>query len=213
MRHLDPTKDQSYFLYSIPSPVLDHVVFPLAEHKKAKVRAIAREARLPVASKPESQEICFITDDDYRRFLRGNGITESPGPFVDSAGKVLGTHRGVFNYTIGQRKKLGIATGSRQYVIALDVPNNRVVLGDRDELLSRSLTAGEVNLFVDTLPAACSAKVRYTQEAVSCEAKMVDGTLNVTFATPVEAVTPGQSVVLYLGDIVLGGGIIENVYR
>ncbi len=213
MRHHDPDKDQSYFLYSIPAGVLDHVVFPLAGSTKKEVRAIAHEAQLTVAAKAESQEICFIPDDDYRRFLRDNGIVAAPGPFIDTAGKTLGMHHGVINYTIGQRKGLGIATGSPRYVVAIDTKNNMVVLGNKQDLYARSLTAREVNLFVAALPSTCTAKVRSTQTDVPCTAVLAGDELKVTFDSPVEAVTPGQSVVLYHNDIVLGGGIIADVHK
>ncbi|MBN1578610.1 MAG: tRNA 2-thiouridine(34) synthase MnmA [Chitinispirillaceae bacterium] len=213
MRHHDAGKDQSYFLWSILAPELEHVVFPLAEFKKSEVRAIAREARLPVAEKPESREICFIPDNDYRGFLRRSGVVETPGPFIDTAGRVLGTHRGIFNYTIGQRKHLGIAVGSPRYVVAIDASRSTVVLGSREELLTRFLTARETNLFVDTLPVPCTAKVRYTQNDVPCEAAAAGTVVTVNFPEPVEAVTPGQSIVLYDNDIVLGGGIIDEACR
>ena len=210
MRHHDPKKDQTYFLYSIPVEVLEHVIFPLEHLEKNAVRDVAREAGLPVAEKKESQEICFIPDDDYRRFLREHGLSDEPGPMVDTAGKRLGTHRGISNYTIGQRKGLGIATGSPRYVVALRRGDNTVVLGGKEDLLRSSLSAREVNLFVKQLPEVCTAKVRYTQSDVVCNAQMENGVLKVSFPEPVEAITPGQSVVLYDGDIVLGGGIIDD---
>jgi tRNA-specific 2-thiouridylase len=210
MRHHDQQKDQSYFLYSIPAAVINHVVFPLENMTKDEVRKVARSAGLPVAEKKESQEICFIPDDDYRRFLRANGIVEAPGPIIDTSGKKLGSHRGIFNYTIGQRKGLGVATGTPRYVIALRRQDNTVVLGGKEDLLRKTLTAREVNLFVEELPAECTVKVRYTQKDVAAQARMENGELEVSFEEPVEAVTPGQSVVLYYGDVVLGGGIIND---
>lgn len=213
MRHHDTGKDQSYFLYSIPPAVLEHTVFPLADYVKTEVRTLAREAQLPVAEKAESQEICFITDNDYRRFLMQNGIVSGEGPFIDSAGKTIGTHRGIFNYTIGQRKGLGIALGEPCYVVSIDPLRNTVMLGSREHLGADSLTAREVNLFVDELPLKCTAKIRYAHDDVPCYVHLAGNELTVTFEQPVEAVTPGQSVVLYDGDAVLGGGIIENVNR
>lgn len=209
-RHSDDSKDQTYFLYSISQQVLENVVFPLAEFKKHEVRELAHSAAIPVASKPESQEICFITDNDYRRFLRQNGIEEAPGNFYDMKGNILGRHNGIFNYTIGQRKGLGIALGTPRYVVAIDISRNAVIVGDKNELFSSVLFARDVNMFAETLPEKCTAKVRYSQKDIPCSARLVDGSLEVHFNEPVEAVTPGQSVVLYDGDIVLGGGIIEG---
>lgn len=209
-RHHDDVKDQTYFLYSIPQPVLEHVVFPLAEHTKEEVRSIAHTANLPIASKPESQEICFITDNDYRRFLKQNGIEEKPGNFYTMSGTVVGRHKGIFNYTIGQRKGLGIALGTPCYVVAINIRNNAVTVGSRKDLYSSSLYARDVNLFMDEIPAECTAKVRYTQNDVPCFANLNNGILEVLFKEPVESVTPGQSVVLYSGDVVVGGGIIEE---
>ena len=210
MRHPDIQKDQSYFLYSIPAAVIGHVVFPLAGLVKSQVRELARSAGLPVAEKKESQEICFITDNDYRRFLRQHGIPVVPGHIVDTAGNVLGTHNGLFNYTVGQRKGLGVAAGTPLYVVALRKTDNTVVLGPREDLLRTSLSAREVNLYVKELPEVCTAKVRYTQRDVPCRVKLDDGRLSLSFPEPVEAITPGQSVVLYRDDVVLGGGIIED---
>ncbi len=210
MRHKDQNKDQSYFLYGIPPERIDGIVFPLSGYTKSEVRKIAYDAALPVASKPESQEICFIRDNDYRSFLRKMGFHESAGEFVDTSGKILGTHYGIYNYTIGQRKGLGVATGERRYVISIDAGNNRVVLGDRNQLLCSSLVAGELNMFVENLPEYCTAKVRYTQKEVGCKAEIIQGKLYVNFIEPVEAVAPGQSVVLYMENVVLGGGVIEK---
>jgi tRNA-uridine 2-sulfurtransferase len=213
MRNRDPVKDQSYFLYGISSANLDSIIFPLSDLKKKDVRAIARDADLHVAEKSESQEICFITDNDYRNFLHRNGINDTPGIFFDTKGKKLGYHKGVFNYTIGQRKGLGIAAGVPLYVIAIDTLKNTVIVGGKEELFAYRLEASDVNMLVASLPGECTAKVRSTQMDIPCTAILADGLLRVTFKTPVEAVTPGQSVVLYHGDIVLGGGIIRNVYQ
>lgn len=213
MRHQDSKKDQTYFLYSIPQEVLSHVFFPLDGLVKDAVRAIALEEHLTVAAKAESQEICFVPDNNYRKFLKQHGVADAPGKIVDTSGKTLGSHTGIFNYTIGQRKGLGIAAGTPRYVVSLDAANNTVVLGEKRDLLSTKLTARKLNLFVRDLPPRCTAKVRYTQTDIECQPAMIDGVLHVTFPEPVEAVTPGQSVVLYLGDVVLGGGIIEQTFR
>lgn len=210
-RHPDPLKDQSYFLHSIARHVLGHVVFPLAGYTKTGVREIAQRVGLPVAHKPESQEICFIPDNDYRQFLRNNGVCAAPGRFVDTSGRVLGTHNGVCNYTVGQRKGLGLALGSPMYVVSIDVQSGLVVLGSRDDMLAGSLIAVDVNLLLDRVPSQCTAKVRSTQRDLPCEAVLDGDMLTVNFGRPLEAITPGQSVVLYDNDIVIGGGIIKSV--
>lgn len=212
-RHHDRLKDQSYFLYSIPQPVLENVEFPLARYTKSEVRTLALEQNLHIAQKSESQEICFITDNDYRGFLERNGVAGEPGPFIDTSGKVLGMHKGISNYTIGQRKGLGIAAGSPRYIVAINSRDNSIILGSKNELTTDSLTAGEVNLFTEILPETCTAKIRSTQQDVECHPVMEDGRLKVYFRTPVEAVTPGQSIVLYEDDIVLGGGVIDYVVQ
>jgi len=213
MRDSTNIKDQSYFLYSIPREVIDQVVFPVGNLTKGEVRALAAEAQLHVADKAESQEICFITDDNYRNFLHNQGVDDRPGYFIDTEGRKLGMHKGIFNYTIGQRKGLGIATGKPCYVTAIDPVLHTVSLGSKEDLLASACDAIGVNLFVDTLPQACTAKVRYAQKDVPCKVTLRNSVVEVTFDNPVEAVTPGQSLVLYLGDVVLGGGIIRNVFR
>lgn len=210
MRNRDIVKDQSYFLYSVPAEVIENIVFPLSELTKEEVRVIAEEAKLHVAHKAESQEICFIPDDNYRHFLQLHGVSDAPGYFTDTKGNVLGKHNGVFNYTIGQRKGLGIAVGSPMYVVKLDVEHNRVVLGMREELAAKGLIAHQINLFVEDFPETCTAKIRYTQKDVPCRVFREGNDLHIRFESPVDAVTPGQSVVLYDGDAVLGGGIIRE---
>jgi len=213
MRDPQNTKDQSYFLYSIPREVIDHVVFPVGTLTKDEVRSVALKAGLPVASKAESQEICFIPDNEYRSFLRRNGVEDHRGSFVDRNGNILGTHRGIFNYTIGQRKGLGIAAGSPLYVAEISAEDNRVVLGSKKDLLAAGCDAHQINLFVEKLPETCTAKVRYGQKDIPCSVTLQSEVIRVTFDEPVEAVTPGQSLVLYQDTVVLGGGIIRNVFR
>lgn len=213
MRDSSNVKDQSYFLYSIPREVIDHIVFPVGNIAKERVRELATEAKLHVASKAESQEICFITDDNYRNFLHQHGVDDRPGFFIDADGRKMGKHKGIFNYTIGQRKGLGIATGTPCYVTAINPIDHTVTLGSKADLLASGCDATNVNLFVDALPRQCTAKVRYAQKDVPCSVSLHSGVLEVTFDSPVEAVTPGQSLVLYLGEVVLGGGIIREVFR
>jgi len=214
-RRIDDPKDQTYFLYSIPSSKLDKILFPLSELDKQQVREIAQDAGLPVASKPESQEICFVPDNNYRAFLRKyESFNSKPGDFVNLRGEILGTHRGISDYTVGQRKGLGIASGKPLYVLCIDKEHNRVVLGDKDELGAEALIATDVNLFMDGIPEQITAKIRYSQHDIPCKAKVgTDKKLEVRFEKAQDAVTPGQSVVLYKRELVVGGGIIEKAVR
>lgn len=210
-RHLDSKKDQTYFLYSIPPESVQHTLFPLQDIDKQEVRRIAREADLIVAEKAESMEICFIPDNDYRGFLKKHNVVSVPGNFIDTTGKKLGTHTGIANYTIGQRKGLGIAEGKPLYVASIDPVRNLVVLAEKKDLQKTSLIASNPNLFMkEPFPEILTAKVRYSQDLIPCSAQVKDGQLHVSFHRDVEAITPGQSVVLYDDDIVVGGGIIES---
>jgi tRNA-specific 2-thiouridylase len=209
MRHCDKKKDQSYFLYSIASDCIGDVLFPLSGIIKQDVRQIARDVGLSVAEKPESQEICFIPDDDYRGFLKKHTIESQPGSFKSTDGIILGNHTGISNYTIGQRKGLGIAEGRPLYVVSMDIETNSIILGDKSDLMRRQLLADHCNLFIgEPFPSNLTAKVRYSQYDIPCTAKLVGNKLEVSFSQDVEAITPGQSVVLYSGDYVVGGGII-----
>jgi tRNA-uridine 2-sulfurtransferase len=209
-RHPDSKKDQTYFLYSIPPTCMDHILFPLQDIAKPEVRKIAKDEGLLVAEKPESMEICFIPDNDYRGFLKKNNVESKPGKFIDLSNNVLGTHTGITDYTIGQRKGLGIAGGKPLYVVAIDTVNNTVVLGEKKDLQKRMLVANHCNIFMkEPFPESLTAKVRYSQLDIPCSAQMIHDKLHVQFERDVEAITPGQSVVLYNGETVVGGGIIE----
>ena len=215
---LDETKDQSYVLYSLTQEQLAHTMFPLGGMRKAEVRKLAEEYGFINAAKPDSQDICFVPDGDYGAFLeRYTGRKYEPGAFIDSEGNILGTHRGTVRYTIGQRKGLGIAFGKPMYVRSIDVQNNTVTLTEEQELFSDTLTAGEFNWISGKVPAAqvrCWAKIRYRhaeQEATAYP--LPDGNVKVVFDRPQRAVTPGQAVVLYDGDIVLGGGRINRNHQ
>jgi tRNA-specific 2-thiouridylase len=205
-RGRDPRKDQSYFLYAIPRASLDAALFPVGDLVKDEVRALASRAGLPVADKAESQDICFTAGADYRVLL-GEGASQA-GAFVDVSGTRLGTHRGIAHYTVGQRKGLGIAARQPLYVIALRPARNEVVLGERAQLLASGLTARQLNWLTDGVPSAAQAMIRYNHPAVGCTMGVDGDELRVFFQEPQEAVAPGQSVVLYEGDTVLGGGII-----
>lgn len=211
-RHPDSKKDQSYFLYSIPSKCLPHVLFPLQNISKTEVREIAKREGLAVAEKAESMEICFIPDNDYRGFLKKNNVECKPGKFIDTKGKVLGDHTGIINYTIGQRKGLGIAGGKPLYVVSINTELNTVILGEKRDLRRRDLIARKFNLFSEELILeTLTAKVRYSTKDTSCRAYVRDEELHVRFDDEVEAITPGQSVVLYDNEIIVGGGIIDSV--
>ena len=210
-RPKDRRKDQTYFLYAIPRETLAQVRFPLADLTKDEVRRIAREAALPVAEKPESQDVCFIPEAGCATFLEGRGAVAGPGEIVDRAGRLRGRHRGIACYTIGQRGGLGISAPEPLYVLVIDAAANRLVVGAKADLRAAELTAVQVNRLVDTFPAEAWGKIRYAHRGAPCRVAEGDGRLAVRFGETQEAITPGQSIVLYQGDTVLGGGIIEEV--
>ncbi|MBO8128500.1 MAG: tRNA 2-thiouridine(34) synthase MnmA [Peptococcaceae bacterium] len=218
LRGIDDQKDQSYFLYMLTQDQLSRILFPLGGLKKSQVRDIARKVGLKVAAKPESQEICFIPDGDYRNFVneRRPGAAR-PGPIVDTEGKVLGEHSGVHHYTIGQRRGLGLALGRPVYVVALDPAENTVVVGDKEDLQVSTFTTTENNFILfDRLtgPAEVEVKIRYTTPAVKgIIAPLEDGRVLVRLSDPQMAVTPGQAAVFYRGDLVVGGGTIERSFK
>ena len=209
---VDTQKDQTYFLWMLTEDNLRRTIFPLGGLTKTEVRAIARaHGYETLAEKKESQEICFVTNNDYRSFLRENvpdfDQRVVPGNYIDATGKVLGQHLGFANYTIGQRKKLGIALGQPAYVTHIDSARNEVTLGTNDDLLATSLHfrphGNALSEWMDQ--PGLTAKVRYRSAAVPVQIK--DGNC-LEFATPVWGITPGQSVVVYCGDLLIGGGII-----
>jgi tRNA-specific 2-thiouridylase len=213
-RAVDPDKDQSYVLYGIGRDMLSRLLFPVGEYRKDEVRAIARRLGLGVADKPDSVEICFVPDGDHAGLIRRRrpGLATA-GSFVDTTGRVLGAHDGIERYTIGQRKGLGIAAGSRRYVLKIVPQSNEVVLGEREELLAHSLRASRVNWLIDA-PATemvCRARIRYRHEPAAARLQpLPGGEARVYFDEPQSAVTPGQAVVFYDGSRVLGGGWIEE---
>jgi len=209
------TKDQTYALYTLTQYQLSKLLLPVGEYTKEQIREIAANLGLPVAKKPDSQEICFVDDNDYSRFITENSDYKPvPGYFRDTSGNILGKHTGIINYTVGQRKGLGIALGKPMYVVSIDPETNTVYLGDETEVYSKGLIASDINLIsIDSLNGTMevNAKIRYTaREAKAFISPMDDGSVKVEFETPQRAVTPGQSVVFYNGDIVVGGGIIEK---
>lgn len=205
----DSGKDQSYFLYRLTRARMEHVLFPVGELRKTEVRAIAERFGLPTARKAESQEACFAADGDYVRVVadRVAGALE-PGEIVDTSGRVLGRHEGVARFTVGQRKGLRIGgSGEPLYVVAIDPERRRVVAGTREKLRVSRVEAGDV-IWRGSPDAEVRAAVRYRMEPRPARARHAAGRLTVEFAEPLYGVAPGQSVVCYEGDRVLGGGVI-----
>lgn len=217
-RGIDPGKDQSYALYHLTQNTLRRFLFPLGIYTKAQTREMAREIGLAVADKPDSQEICFIPDDDYKRFMQERAPQAlAPGNMVDTSGKILGRHQGLALYTVGQRKGLGLAAGKPLYVVALDKERNEVIVGSGDEVFGNALVAADLNFIAfDRLtdPMNVTAKIRYSaQPAPAVIEPLDDNRVAVQFHSPQRAITPGQSVVFYDQDVVLGGGVIVQAQR
>jgi tRNA-specific 2-thiouridylase len=214
-RGVDRDKDQSYVLHGIRRHVLPHLLFPVGGYRKEQIRALARAAGLGVADKPDSVEICFVPDGNHANLIRNRRPhLETAGAVVDVQGNVLGDHDGYERFTIGQRKGLGIAADRKRYVLEIVPATRSVVLGDREELLADGLTASQVNWLIDPPEAkalACTAKIRYRHAGVPATVWAQPGNATrVEFAERQSAVTPGQAVVFYDGDRVLGGGWIEE---
>lgn len=208
-------KDQTYMMYSLSQEQIKHTLMPLGVFEtKEEVRAIAEREDLIVARKNDSQELCFVIDDDYARFVKEHSLKPIPkGNFVDLDGRVLGEHRGIIHYTVGQRKGLGITFGKPMYVVEIRPTTNEVVLGENDDVFKKILIAKEVNFItMDCLdePYSCQAKIRYSSNTSSCTLYPAEGNkVKVVFDEPQRAVTPGQAVVFYEDDLLVGGGIIE----
>ena len=212
-RPSDRSKDQTYVLYSLTQEQLEHILFPLSGMEKAQVRKMAEEHGLVNSEKPDSQDICFVPDGNYAEFIRlFSRVRVTEGRFLDMEGNVLGTHKGIINYTIGQRKGLGIALGKPAYVVRKDMEQNAVIIGEESDLYSDHLIAEDVNLIsvADIAePMRITAKTRYTQhEQPAMLSKLPDGRFRVDFDQPQRAITSGQAVVFYDGDVVVGGGTI-----
>lgn len=212
---VDASKDQSYVLYTLTQDQLAHVSFPLGCLHKSQVREIAEENGFVNARKHDSQDICFVPDGDYAGFIEQyTGHSSVPGDFVDTEGKVIGRHKGIIHYTLGQRRGLGIPAASRLYVCDISPKTNQVTLGKEEELFRSELTAGEVNLIsCDSIPVPMKvkAKIRYRHPEEPATAwQTPDGKLHVKFDRPQRAITRGQAVVLYDGEVVVGGGVIEE---
>ncbi len=212
-KSLDESKDQSYVLYSLTQEQLAHTRLPLGAMHKSETRRIAEEQGFYNADKPDSQDICFVPDGDYAGFItRFTGHDCPAGDFVDEEGHVLGRHKGIVHYTVGQRKGLGIAADAPLYVKQIDAAFNRVVLSGNESLFSRELTANDFNWIAYDVPPRelrASARVRYHQrEQAATVTVLGDGRVHLVFDEPQRAITPGQAVVLYDGDTLLGGGTI-----
>ncbi len=213
----DRAKDQSYFLYSLTQEQLSRALMPVGDLTKGEVREMAKKWNLPVAAKPESQEICFVPSGRYPEFLRER-IPQAflPGPVSDVSGRVLGEHKGIIHFTVGQRRGMGIATPRPLYVISIDGEKNTIIVGGQSDLWRKTLLASSINLVSAeklTGPVSVKAKIRSKhEEAKALVTPRPFGQALVEFENPQRAITPGQSVVFYKRDVVLGGGIIEQAF-
>ena len=213
---VDPMKDQSYVLWGIPAHTLSRTLLPLGGYTKKEVRKIAQENELETANIPESMEICFVADNNYKRFLKEyapdkmNAIGR--GEIIDESGEAVGQHDGYPNYTIGQRKGLGIFTPKPKYVTKIKPSNNQIIIGNKESLLENNCSMSKVNWLVDNInfPCKMEAQIRYNSPIVPADIIENDGNYKICFQEPQTAVTPGQSIVFYRENVVLGGGIIES---
>ncbi len=214
LRAADPHKDQSYVLHILDQTQLSHSLFPLGEYTKPQVREMARDFGLPVAERPDSQDLCFVGDGDYHDFLRRHAPhTVNPGTILTRDGRELGQHQGLAFYTIGQRKGLGIASPCPLYVLEKDIVRNILIVGRKEEMGNDELTAGEVNWISGeppTEPIRVQVKIRYkSREAWGRVTPLAGGRAHIKFEEPLLDITPGQAAVFYEGEVCLGGGIIE----
>jgi tRNA-specific 2-thiouridylase len=219
LRALDDTKDQSYFLFGLTQEQLARTEFPLGELTKAEVRDIARRLAVPVAEKPESQEICFVPTGNYVRFIegyleeQGSKLPEDSGEIVSTSGEVIGRHKGLHHYTVGQRRGLGVFTGRPLYVVELDRAKNRLVVGGDGELRRTVCEVRDVNWIPFAAPdgpVEAQVRIRNRHEPADAEIIALDGTsARIEFRSPQRAITPGQAAVFYSGELVLGGGWIK----
>lgn len=208
-------KDQTYVLYGLRQDMLRHVLFPLGGYSKDEIRRIAAENGLPNAAASDSQDICFISGD-YSEFIKKyGGIEAAEGNFIDTDGNILGRHCGITNYTIGQRKGLGIALGEPAYVTEINPAANTVTLGKNRDTYASAVACTDYNFIgnMREMILCARAKIRYSSPLADCSAEVKDGVLRVNFTEPQRAAAPGQSVVLYDGERVLGGGVIDTVIR
>jgi tRNA-specific 2-thiouridylase len=210
---VDISKDQSYFLYTLGQEQLRHLLLPLGELTKERVKKMARELDLPISGRHDSQDVCFIPDNDYRAFVAAN-IPLREGEIVDINGRVLGKHGGLALYTIGQRQGLGLNSNEPLYVLKLDAESNRVVVGTREQALHKVLVAHQLSWVsgkAPQLPLKITARIRYKAPEAAAELYPADAGVELRFSQPQSAIAPGQSVVFYQGEAVLGGGVIDAV--
>lgn len=207
-------KDQSYVLWNIPKDLIEHVIFPLGDFEsKDEIRKIARENNLKVANKPDSEDICFVPDGDYKKFLERNALTSKEGNIVDLNGNVLGKHSGTYRYTIGQRRGLGISNKTPLFVTGFNKEKNEVIVGEASDLYKKEILVTDINfLLVDKLDGKMEVTVKTRYSANEARAVIFNEgeNIKVIFDEPQRAITPGQSAVFYLGDIVVGGGKIAR---
>lgn len=211
LKATDAAKDQSYVLYNLGQKELERLLFPIGSYNKKQIRNLARDIGLPVWDKRESQEICFITDGDYYDFLARRSLNQ-PGDIVSTEGTTLGRHSGIGFYTVGQRRRLGLASVKPLYVVALDPVSNRVIVGPEEQLFRNELYAGDVSYVSGKpppQPVRIAAKIRYRSPEARAMLYPEGERARVVFEAPQRAITPGQAIVFYDGDIVLGGGTIE----
>lgn len=214
-RGRDHGKDQSYFLHMLGQAALSRLLFPLGDSEKPEIRAEAVALDLPGAQKGESQELCFVPTGRYDRFVaeRADGRMR-PGPIMNEQGEQIGEHEGVFRFTLGQRKNLGVALGERAYVVGVDAASATVTLGSVDSLYSHSCELSEVELAADaSFPLRCEVQIRYRGRPTPAEIRRTEGGAQVVFDEPQRAVVPGQFAVFFQGDRVLGGGMIRSAVR
>lgn len=208
----DNKKDQSYFLYAVPQEILSKIIFPLGSFTKEKVKEIAAGKNLKSAAKKESQEVCFIPNDDYHQYLKDHMGNPPKGDITDPSGKVLGRHNGIWFYTIGQRRGMGVAAKAPLYVKSIDAATNTIVADFKEGLYFESLVAKDLKwVKVPSEDFECFVKIRYLHKETEAKVSLMDnGKLEVVFDSPQWGVTPGQAVVFYQGDKVIGGGTIES---
>lgn len=212
LKAVDRSKDQSYFLYTLGQQELSHLLFPLGDMLKTEVRKMAAKLGLPSADRRESQDICFIPDNDYRSFVARHVVSQ-PGDVVGTKGEVLGKHDGLAYYTVGQRHGLGIASDQPLYVLKLRAETNHILVGSEEQLLTDALTTSRLTWVSGQAPGvtfAATAKIRHRSPEVPVSVRIDGETAYVKFEQPQRAVTPGQSIVFYQGEVVLGGGIIND---
>lgn len=214
IRRNPSSKDQSYFLCRLNQHILSHVIFPIADMEKSKIRELASEAGIHVAEKKDSQEACFIPDNDYISFIEKEKHPKAaPGYFISSSGEKLGTHSGIYKYTIGQRKGLG-AFGKPMYVLGIDSENNTVIIGDNDELFKEKIRIKDLHFTSGSAPGdkfSCRVKIRCAAKPANAEVKILGDEAIITFEAPQRAAAPGQTAAIYKEDCLLGGGTICNL--